>query len=199
VAALVLAWRVIVAGRASVFTLLPPLHAVLGLIAIAVRPPALSGRSTVLVATAAGIGSGLALYAATRAFLAFATRWPSFHDKIEATYERRGSRSRLLQVVLGAGIAAPGEELFWRGLVSTRFQASMPTLTGPGLAWILWIAVNAASQDLSIVLGAVVGGAVWAGLAVLTKGVLAPILSHAVWTSLMLVAPPGPGREKMPA
>jgi membrane protease YdiL (CAAX protease family) len=73
----------------------------------------------------------------------------------------------------------------------------MPVLTGPGLAWLGYVVANAASGSLPFVAGAAVGGAVWAGLALWTKGVLASVLCHAVWTAAMLVRPPAAGREML--
>jgi membrane protease YdiL (CAAX protease family) len=92
----------------------------------------------------------------------------------------------------------PGEELFWRGLVQTRLQASMPVLSGPALAWFGYVLVNAASGSLPFVAGAVVGGAVWGALALWTHGLLASILCHGAWTALMLLRPPAAAREMMP-
>ena len=44
--------------------------------------------------------------------------------------------------------------------------------------------------------GAVVAGAVWGGLAVWTHGVLASLVSHVVWTALMVAIPPGGMQER---
>ena len=197
-ASIALAWRAIVAGRTTVFRVLPALHAVLGAIAVAVRGPAFSGDTTVVIGTLVGVASGVLLYLATRAFLGLVVgRWPDFGGRIVATYAKREPGSRVVQFILAVGISVPGEELFWRGLVTPRLQASLPVLSGPGLAWIMYSAANAASGELPIVMGALVGGALWGALAVLTEGVLAPILCHAAWTGLMLLAPPGAVREKM--
>jgi len=45
------------------------------------------------------------------------------------------------------------------------------------------------------VAGAVVGGAAWGALAWWSGGLTAPLASHILWTGLMLVLPPGAGRE----
>ena len=46
-----------------------------------------------------------------------------------------------------------------------------------------------------MVAGAVVGGALWAGLAWWSGGVLASLASHILWTGCMLAFPPGAGRR----
>ena len=197
-ASVALAWRAIVAGRTTLFRIMPALHTVLGVLAVAMRGPALSGDTTVAIGALVGLASGVLLYLATRVFLSLVVeRWPDFGGRIAATYANREPGSRVVQFILAVGISVPGEELFWRGLVTPRLQASLPVLSGPGLAWIMYSAANAASGELPIVMGALVGGALWGALAVLTEGVLAPILCHAAWTGLMLLAPPGAVREKM--
>jgi hypothetical protein len=60
--------------------------------------------------------------------------------------------------------------------------------------WLAYVGVNSASASLPIVAGAIVGGALWAGLAVWSGGMLASLASHMLWTGLMLALPPGAGR-----
>jgi membrane protease YdiL (CAAX protease family) len=88
-------------------------------------------------------------------------------------------------------VFAPGEELFWRGLVQGSIAGSLSPVWGAALSWLAYIVVNAASGSLAITAGAVVAGAVWTLLAFWSGGVLASILSHAIWTGLMLALPPG--------
>jgi membrane protease YdiL (CAAX protease family) len=46
-----------------------------------------------------------------------------------------------------------------------------------------------------VIAGAVVGGGLWSILFVWTGGVLSPICSHAVFTGLMIYAPPPSARS----
>ncbi len=195
----VVAWRLVASGRFSVWTLTTPLFAVLGLTAALVRPPVASGRADVGTAGAAGAAAGVALYLATLAFVAFASRWAAFREHVADGYERARQLSPAVAISLGVLVAVPGEELFWRGLVQPRLQASLPVLSGPALAWAAYVVANASSGSLPFAAGAVVGGAVWAALALWTKGVLASVVCHGAWTALMLSRPPGPGREMMRA
>jgi uncharacterized protein len=195
----VLAWRLVACGRASLWVLVVPVIAALGVASAIARPPVSSGRASAVAAITAGITAGVALYLGTLVFVALAVRWAPFRDHVVDRYRLAGEIPLWLAVVLSALIAAPGEELFWRGLVQPRLQASMPVLTGPALAWIGYVIANAASGSLPFVAGAAVGGAVWAGLALWTKGVLASILCHTVWTTAMLVRPPRAGREMLAA
>ncbi len=88
----------------------------------------------------------------------------------------------------------PAEELFWRGLFQGRLDQSLAALAAAAWTWLAYVGTNVASGSLPIVAGAVVGGALWTGLALWSGGVLASLLSHMLWTGLMLVLPPGAGR-----
>ena len=129
-----------------------------------------------------GALAGLGLYLATVIFVLFVRRLPAFARHVEALYDQRGGLPLPLALVLASGIAATGEEVFWRGL----FQPTRGAL----LTWAVYVAANAPSRSLPIFAAAAVGGAVWGALAVWTGGVLASVLCHAVWTGLMLAAPP---------
>jgi membrane protease YdiL (CAAX protease family) len=192
-------WRRIVAGRASVWGLLLVVFAAHGVLALALFPVALSPKVGVLPSTLGGAGVGVALYLATRAFVGVAVRWPPFRRHVEDRYRIAARVPLPAALALSLLIAVPGEELFWRGFVQPYLQANMPVLSGPALAWGTYVAVNATSESLPFLAAAIVGGAVWAVLAVWTGGVLAAIVCHAVWTTLMLAWPPIPAREMMPA
>ena len=149
-----------------------------------------SPRVRPAVAAAVGPAAGLLLYVGTRAFVAIVSRWPAFRRHVAEVYDQRRG------VTLGTGLAlvlllvAPGEEVFWRGLVRSRAAEETSRVGGAVVAWAGYVAGNAAAWSLPILAGAVVGGAAWTALAVWTGGVLAPIGCHAVWTGLMFAVPP---------
>src|SRR6266542_1894525 len=92
---------------------------------------------------------------------------------------------------LASGASAPGEELFWRGLFEWRLARAVGWPGATAATWGAYVLVNLASQNLPIIAGAIVGGAVWGGLALWTRGVVASLACHIVWTGLMLARPPG--------
>jgi membrane protease YdiL (CAAX protease family) len=141
-----------------------------------------------------GAASGLLLYAGTRAFVAVASTWEPFRRNVVSSYQQAAEVSKAGSLLLSLAITVPAEELFWRGLVQARLDQSLAALAAAGIAWGAYVAVNAASANLPIVAAAVVGGAVWAGLAAWSGGVLASLASHMLWTGLMLALPPGAGR-----
>jgi membrane protease YdiL (CAAX protease family) len=180
--AVVVAWRLTVARRVSVWWSMGVVEGAAGIAAIATGRVRLARGLAPVAALAIGVGAGLALYLATRAFVAVARRWPVFERHVATIYDRREGLPLWTTLVLAAGVTAAGEELFWRGLVQGRF--------GVLATWGAYIVANVASESLPIVAGAIVSGAVWGGLALGTHGVLASLGCHAVWTALMLALPP---------
>jgi len=181
--AVIVAWRLTVAGRVSVWWAMGIVEGVAGIAALATGRVHLARDLAPVAAVAIGLGAGVLLYLATRAFVAVAGRWPVFERQVASIYGRREGLPLWTALVLAAGVTASGEELFWRGLVQGRI--------GVVATWGVYVLVNAASESLPIVAGAIVSGAVWGGLAAGTHGVLASLGCHALWTALMLAAPPG--------
>lgn len=184
----IVAWRIVVSGRASIWRIMTPTFLVMAVAAVIVREPVLSSRVGSVAAALAGAGVGITLFLGTRVFLVLASRWTPFQRQTAEIYGRRGPTS-LAEAAMLAGVAAVCEELFWRGLFQSRL-AEGGRLPGAVLTWVAYVAVNLPSVSLPIVAGAFVGGAVWVGLAAWTGGVLASIVCHLVWTELMLVLPP---------
>jgi membrane protease YdiL (CAAX protease family) len=182
------AWRLVAEGRGGVWRVMTPAFVALGVAAVLTRPPVAAAETGIVSATLVGALAGVLLYAGTRAFVALASAWPVFRRETSAVYGLAGDLSAPGAAAL-AVMMVIGEELFWRGLVQARL-ADAGALAGAAATWLAFVAVNATSGSLPIVAGAVVGGAVWAGLAAWTGGILASLLCHAVWTSLMILRPP---------
>lgn len=194
----VAAWRIVAAGRASVWGLMVGVFALHGVVAAIVLPPIASGDEPLATAVGVGVMSGVALWAATLAFVAVAVRWQPFRTAVADRYARAAEVSLPAAVAISLLIAVPGEELFWRNLAQRRFGVSSEML-GAGAAWLGYVAANVASGSLPFVAGAIVGGAVWGGLAWWTGGIAASLASHGVWTTMMLVRPPSSGRAPVEA
>jgi membrane protease YdiL (CAAX protease family) len=181
-------WAWVASGRSTVFRILPALNLVLGIGTIALLGSDLSLGSPGSLAV--GAGSGLALYGATLAFVAIVARWTPFRRHVAEAYAEAGAEPLARRLVLALAISVPGEELFWRGLLQPRLSASIGAAAAALATVAAEVAANLPSRRLPIVAAALVGGAVWSGLAWWSGGVLAPIASHLVWTGLMLVRPP---------
>jgi membrane protease YdiL (CAAX protease family) len=191
-----LAWVVVRRRGASVWTTTAPVLAVLGVVAIVVAGPALSAEVSVPLALGIGVVVGAALYAATFVFVRLVgPRWRALDAQARTLYAQRSRLSAPLAIAVAAGIAAVGEELFWRGLVVDWAKDALGANLEAGVVtWVGYVVVNGFSANLAIVAGAVVGGAVWTALAIWSGGVLASIACHACWTGLMLARPVIGGR-----
>ena len=187
-------WRLVATGRAMVWRIMPAILLAMGVAAVLARPPVAATKVGDVVALVVGVGSGVALYVATRVFVAVAGRWEPFRRGVVEKYRDAATISLPASLALSVLIMVPAEELFWRGLFQGRLDQSLTALAAAVWTWFAYVGTNVASGSLPIVAGAVVGGALWTGLALWSGGVLASLLSHMLWTGLMLVLPPGAGR-----
>jgi membrane protease YdiL (CAAX protease family) len=191
-----LAWWAIRVGRASIWTASGATMAVVGAVALVTGPVRGWGRLGIIGDVGLGIAAGAALWLATAGFMALAVRFvPPLASQTASLYGARGGRPLAAALAGPLLLSAPGEELLWRGVVLGVLTQSLDgSVVAAVAAWGGFVAVNVVSGSLPIVLGAVVGGAVWTALAWWTGGVAAPIACHVVWTALMIAIPPAGGR-----
>jgi membrane protease YdiL (CAAX protease family) len=185
------AWWLVAFRRRDVWRVTVPALVAMGVAALVVGPPEWSPDVPAPAAALGGAAGGAALYAATRAFVRVAAPWDAFRRHSLATYLRQGRRSLAEALLLAVPLTVAGEEIFWRGLFQPNLVEAVDGVPALGavLAWAAYVVANLPSANLAIVAGAVVGGATWTALGWWCGGALAPMLSHAVWTSLMLSFP----------
>lgn len=185
----VVGWHLVVRGGRSVWTVMTAVFAATGIATALVADVAVSPAVGSSLAIAVGLAAGLVLFAATRAFVALVRPWDAFRRQASSMYGRRERIPLWWAVALTVLVMVPGEELFWRGLVQASLAGEVGWLASAPLTWLAYVAANLPSRNLSILAGALVGGALWAGLAVWTEGVAASLVCHATWTALMLAFP----------
>jgi membrane protease YdiL (CAAX protease family) len=191
-------WWLVSARRRDVWRVMPWVLGIVGCAAALTRRPVLVHGVSVGAALAVGLASGLALYAATRAFVWVASWWPRFRADVADKYAEAATVSLAVSLALSLLVMVPAEEVFWRGLVLGRFAVALSLAAAAGGAWFAYVVANLPSRSLPIVAGAVVGGALWTVLAWWSGGVLASLASHILWTGAMLTLPPGAAREPGP-
>ncbi len=98
-------------------------------------------------------------------------------------FANQGSWRLTLTIALVGAIA---EELFYRGALYTALGRHHPLL----ISTILYVAATLASQNLMLGFAAIILGTVCALERRATGGVLAPILTHFVWSLVVLLALP---------
>jgi membrane protease YdiL (CAAX protease family) len=188
--AVAVAWVVVRARRASIWTVMAVTTGSLGALALLTGSVPAATAVSVPAAAVLGLAAGGALYGATGAFMWVARRWPPLARQTSSFYRQADE----LSVPAGVGVSAlvaVGEELLWRGVVAgVLVEASGSAARGAALAWAVYLATYLLSGSLPVVLGALVGGGTWAALGWWSGGVVAPAVCHVVWTSLMIAAPP---------
>jgi membrane protease YdiL (CAAX protease family) len=199
VAVQVVVWRLVARDRLPFWPAVTTTFAVLGIGSLLAGDPSCCRETTPATASAVGLSSGLLLFGATRVVVDFATRHDVIRRSVTAVYRREDEMGTIAVSVLTLAIVVPGEELFWRGVVLPELNAATSVALGAVLAWAAWVAVDATWGSIPLLAGAVVGGALWTGLATWSGGVVAPVASHLVWTALMLVWPPRAARDKVPS
>ena len=98
-------------------------------------------------------------------------------------YTDQGSWRVIMAIALLGAIA---EELFYRGALYTALGRHHPLL----ISTVVYVAATMASQNLMLGFAAIILGTVCALERRATGGVLAPILTHFVWTLVVLLALP---------
>ena len=109
---------------------------------------------------------------------------------LAAMFARFQTRALFPALVLGL-LAAPAEELFWRGVVQERLVARLGAWRGVALASAIAVALALATGEPFLALATGPTYAAFGALAVWRRSLAAPILAHAAWTLLIaVVAPP---------
>jgi membrane protease YdiL (CAAX protease family) len=98
-------------------------------------------------------------------------------------YTDQGSWRLTVAIALLGSIA---EEMFYRGALYTALGRHHPVL----VSTVLYVVATLASQNLMLAFAAIILGTVCALERRATGGVLAPILTHFVWSLVMLLALP---------
>lgn len=164
---------------------------ILAMFAALLRGTALYQEKPNSADVALGVGTFAALYAVFWVgdkLIRFVR--PASAGEISAIYELRQQLPVLLIAVLLVFVIAPGEELYWRGLVNWALSARF----GDGAAIIFGTAVYGAvhlvAQNVTIVLAAFVAGLVWSILYALRRRLFPVILSHVLFDLFLFVVAP---------
>ena len=183
------AWMLVRIGWASIWSAMGGALGILGILAVASERVVFSGDLSILLALSVGILAGLVLYVATAFFLR-RVEWDALRRDSDGLYQHQEGHTLPRTLFVALLIVVPGEEFFWRGFVLGTGTELAGEFLGALLAWGSYVVANLTSGSLPIILGAVVGGLVWTGLAALSGGVLTSIACHAVWTGLMIARRP---------
>jgi membrane protease YdiL (CAAX protease family) len=134
------------------------------------------------------VGSVLAGVAAFGAFLAaylVARHLPVVGPAVDGVLDTADAGPTAL-VLFVALVNGAGEELFFRGALHAALEPHRPALA----TTIVYVVVTAATGNIALVIAAAVMGALFSLERLSTRGVLAPMLTHLTWSTLMVLALP---------
>ena len=134
-------------------------------------------RRPVLTPVASGVGAFGAFYAAALV----ARRIPVLERAISSvlSYADQGSPPLVLTTTLANGVA---EEVFFRGALYAAAGAHRPVLVSTAVYGL----ATTATRNPALVLASVPMGLLFAQQRRITGGIQAPMLTHVVWSALML-------------
>jgi uncharacterized protein len=89
-------------------------------------------------------------------------------------------------VLFVALVNGAGEELFFRGALHAALEWHRPAIA----TTIVYVIVTAATGNLALVIAAAVMGTLFSLERLSTRGVLAPLVTHLTWSTLMVLALP---------
>jgi len=125
--------------------------------------------------------TGAAAFGAFFGAALVARRIPVLNEALVSVlnYAERGSDTLVLATTLANGV---GEEVFFRGSLFTALASPHPVATSTGM----YMLTTCASRNPALVVAAGVMGTVFAAQRRATGGLLAPILTHVTWSTLMV-------------
>lgn len=122
---------------------------------------------------------------------------PAIGETARGIYERTNQTPLIPRLVLSGLLTAPLEEVFWRGAfqpavgdaAAGRLVAWPRPLVAVAASTLGYTLFHVATLRISLIAAAALGGLVWSWLLERTRTVGAPIIAHAVWTSLLVLYP----------
>jgi membrane protease YdiL (CAAX protease family) len=192
------AWALLVSASPRwFFPAAAPLCAIWMALSARAAPAGLAGLAGRLRPRPGDLGAALtvavALHAGARAFL-----WAGCGGLTDALCAPvadtlgRFRFSAFLPALVLVALAAPAEELFWRGFVQERLVRRLGRRQGVAATTGMAVAVALGTREPLLALATLPTYAAWGALAEWRGSLFAPVVSHAAWTLLFaVIAPPG--------
>lgn len=131
---------------------------------------------------ARGIASAGALYGIFQVGDRFARKvMPNGGAEIDDIYRKRGLAADPFIAAALAFLIAPGEELFWRGLVNRYLAQQFGPVAGNAAGATVYGAIHLVSGNLTLTGAAGVAGAFWSIQHLAQEGMGPLIVSHVAW------------------
>ncbi len=155
----------------------------MGALAVAASPELRSARNRPrLRDVPVGLATAAALYGIFRAGDRFARRvMPTGAEDIAEVYEKRRMAPRWFISPALALLIAPGEELFWRGLVNGYLMQRFGRVAGSALGAAVYGGIHLITGNLTLTGAAGIAGAFWSLQYLFEARLPAVIVSHVAW------------------
>lgn len=140
-----------------------------------------------------GLASAVALYAVFEVgYFCSRLLFSTSPEEVSNIYTIRSKANPFVISLVLLFITSPCEEIFWRGFLQRWAVGRFGLMAGWILSTLLYAAVHIASGNWMLVMAAMVAGAFWGLLYLLTQNLWICILSHAFWTVLIFILIPIP-------
>lgn len=140
---------------------------------------------------AVGLGTAVGLYGVFQVGDRFARRVvPGSAADIEAIYLRRTLASKKLIAPALALLIAPGEELFWRGLINSYLAQELGAVKGNALGATIYGGVHLVTRNFTLFGAAGIAGAFWSLQWLFEARMASQIVSHTAWDVWIFLVQP---------
>ncbi len=137
-----------------------------------------------------GAASGILLYGGFYVGFQATKGIAAFSGGITSVYDLKTNRSLLVIAALLVFPIAPGEEVYWRGLIQRMLQGT----SSRKYAWILqaipYTLIHLFTLNIPLLITALIGGLAWGYLYKLSGSITPSILSHIIFDLLIFVILP---------
>ncbi len=140
---------------------------------------------------AVGLGTAAGLYGVFRVGDVFArTVLPGGAADIEDIYNRRALAPKKLIAPALALLIAPGEELFWRGLINGYLAQELGEVKGNALGATIYGGVHVVTRNFTLFGAAGIAGAFWSLQWIFDGRMASQIVSHTAWDVWIFLVQP---------
>ena len=135
--------------------------------------------------------TAVALYGVFQVGDRFARRFlPTGSADIEDVYRRRALAPTPFIALALALLIAPGEELFWRGLVNSYLAQELGPVKGNALGATIYGGVHVVTGNFTLFGAAGIAGAFWSLQWLVEGRMAAQVVSHVVWDLWIFLVQP---------
>jgi membrane protease YdiL (CAAX protease family) len=192
-ALLALVWFLLIQrfGSGDVYAVIGPYACAVSILLIGLRPRAVAdGLKPRWRAIGIGLAVGVAMTVLTYpAFRLAAAAFPSLEGHVQSLYS--GARSTTLPRALAWVVSViVAEELLFRGALPDTLSRYVPERSAYAISLVVYMLAQLGTGSLIVTSMAAVCGAIWTLERRLSGSLLAPLISHLLWTPCVILLYP---------